>query len=178
MAHPRPAAPTASTNTFERKGAQDSRDVAFDNPTERVDLARGAASGIALVDTVAGIETEPPTASVKAALEDERFMAEKVDILLHAPGSEDEHQFCEVTVNGQPFCLRRDGETVWSVPRAHVAVIAAAKTQRLVQKKITAADGSMGYEEKAVLQALYPFQVVSDPNPKGPAWLRQVVQRG
>jgi len=167
-------------DVFERRPGVDSRSVEHDNPTERVDIAAAVStgSGIALVDTAAGIETEPPTRNIAAALSDEQFFAQPIEIILHAAATDDEHEYCEVTVNGLRHCLRRDGETVHRTTRAHLAVICAAKVQRVVQKKITNSDGSMGYEEKAALQALYPFQLVSDPNPKGAAWLRQQLQKG
>lgn len=150
--------------------------VKLDTPSQDVDHGLVKATGMALADA-AGIENEPDTAKVRKALSEEQFMAQAVDIILHEPGdSENEHRFCECTVNGEYICLPRDGNQ-HTVKRYHLAVIAAAKVQKLSQTKITHPDGSMGYKEKATLHPVYPFSVVHDPNPAGVTWLRQIMQR-
>lgn len=159
-----------------KRATLDSENVALDTPAQDVDHNLVRTTGIALADAQ-GIENEATVSSVKRALSEEQFMAERVQVILGSPQNDSDHQFCEVTVNGEYVCLRRDGETAYDVKRAHLGVIASAKVQRLVQKKITLPDGSMGYEERAVLQPLYPFQVLSDPNPRGVTWLRQMLQR-
>lgn len=171
---------TASkTNSFERRPGVDSRNVKHDDPSQDVSLAQGAAQGIALVGNVAGIESEPTSTLAKQALAEEKFLSEQVEIYLQSPGDwENDHRFAEVTVNGERVCLIRDDEVLHKIKRYHLAQIATAKLQKVVQKKITHADGSIGYEEKAQLQALYPFSVFHDPNPKGAVWLRQLMQRG
>lgn len=152
----------------------ESQRVEPDVPVQDVDHSRVAKTGIAL-DNARGIELDPFTPNTKKLFEDERFMAERIEVMLADPGNEDEHQFAEITVNGERVCIRR-GET-GIMKRCHLAVLAGAKTQRLVQTKITNPDGSMGYQEKFVLRPIYPFQVVNDPNPKGALWLRQLLQQ-
>lgn len=144
-----------------------------DVPAEDVDIAKGAASGLAFVENA--IETEPPTANVKKALADEAFMAQRVEVAFADPANENEPQFVECTVNGIYFSARR-GETR-AVPRSHLAVIARSKQHRVSQQKVTLADGSMAYKEKVVPQPMYPFSVLSDPaGARGVTWLRQVMQ--
>lgn len=171
---------TRPVNTFERRAGLESQAIPLDKPSEAIkhDGVNAAGDKVAFVESANGIESEGPTANISKALADEKFMQEPVEIILASPGTEDEHRYVEVTVNGIRRCLPRDDSVVHVIPRCHLAVIAAAKVQRLVQTKITNADGSMGYAEKAVLQALYPFSVISDQNPKGSAWLRQVIARG
>jgi len=87
----------SSINSYERRPGLDSREVKFDVPEQDVDHARTAETGIALAD-VRGIEVDPMTANTKKLLADEKFMAEPVEIQLADPGTEDEHQFAEITV--------------------------------------------------------------------------------
>lgn len=173
MTAPKSTSKTPELNSFERKPGLESQAITPDNPTQDVDHSLTKTQGIALSD-VRGIETEPPTGDVKRALSNEQFMAEWVEIQLAEPGSEDEHQFAEITVNGDRVCIRR-GDSA-KIRRYHLAVLAAAKQQRLVQKKITNPDGSMGYQESFVLRPVYPFSVLSDSNRAGSTWLRQLLQ--
>ena len=102
-------------------------------------------------------------------------MQDMIEVVFADPASEFEPQFVEAGVNGEKICIRR-GDTA-RIKRCHLAVIAGAKTERLAQKKITLPDGSMGYEERSVLQPVYPFQVIHDPaGAKGITWLRQAMQ--
>lgn len=156
-----------------RAAILNSDSVQPDVPVEAVDVAKGIESGIALVENV--IETEPPTASVKQALQDEAFMAQRVEVVFADPSNESEPQFIECTVNGIYFSARRGEQR--HVPRSHLAVIARSKNHRVTQQKITLPDGSMGYKEAVVPQPMYPFSVVHDPaGARGLTWLRQVMQ--
>ena len=163
----------SAPRTYTRAGGIDSRDVKLDVPEQDVDHSRVAETGIALSDA-RGIEMDVPLNSVKSMLADEKFFAEPVEVLLAEPGGEHEHQFVEITVNGERVCGRR-GETM-RMKRYHLAVLAGAKTQALIQKKITNSDGSTGYEERFVLRPMYPFQVTEDSNPAGAKWLRTFLQ--
>ncbi len=168
---------TSKSVNLTRRAQLDSTDIDLDTPSTDVDHGLVKDQGLALVGGTAGIETEGPTASVKAALADEKFMAEFVEAQFHDPATEHDPQFVEGGVNGERFCFARDSNRTYKVRRSHLGVIASAKMERLVQRRITLPDGSMGYEEKMVLQPLYPFSVIYDANPKGGTWLRQVLQR-
>lgn len=158
--------------SYERKKGIESDSVAIVGATQAVDNAQGAATGIALPD-VKGIEVDAASTYSTAGIDHEAFMREWVEIHMHDPGSEDEPKFAEVTVNGD-YCLAVRGETK-KMRRYHLAALAQAKQMRLVQSKITNADGSMGYQEKAVLRLVYPFSILHDPSPKGTPWLRQLL---
>lgn len=171
-----PAAAASITNavSFARRDGIDSTNVDYDTPHQDIDHNRVRDTGIALSD-VRGIENDVHTSLAKAALENEKFMAERIEIQLADPGDENEHQFAEITVNGERVCIRR-GDSA-TIKRSHLAVLAQAKVQRVVQTKVTAPDGSMGYEEKFVLRPVYPFQVMHDPSGKvGNTWLRTLLQ--
>lgn len=151
----------------------DSRNVDLDVPEQDIDHSRVRDTGIALSDA-RGIETDVPLASLGKVMADEKFFHEPVEVLLAEPGAESEHQFVELTVNGERAVGRR-GETM-RMKRCHLAVLAGAKMQAVVQKKITHPDGSQSYEEKFVLRPMYPFQVTEDNNPAGAKWLRTLLQ--
>jgi hypothetical protein len=163
----------SSRPSMYRKPQTDSTNIEYDQPSQDIDHTLVRDTGIALSDA-RGIEMDVPLASLKEHLATEKFWQEPIEVLLADPGSEDEHQFVEITVNGERVCGRR-GEPM-RMKRCHLAVLAGAKTQAVVQKKVTHQDGSTGYEERFVLRPLYPFQVTSDANPVGQKWLRQLLQ--
>lgn len=168
------SAPPSVPLTVTRRQGLDSTNIDLDTPSQDIDHARVRDTGIALSD-VRGIETEAPLGSLKQVLAEEKFMQDVLEVQLADPGDENEHQFAEITVNGERVCVKR-GDSA-QMKRSHVAVLAAAKVQRVVQKKVTASDGSMGYEEKYVLRPVYPFQVMYDPAGQvGNKWLRQILQ--
>lgn len=109
------------------------------------------------------------------SLDHERFMAEMVEVHLHEPVSENEPAFCYVGVNGDSMWLARGG--TYQLKRYHVAILADAKTGRVVQKKHVSPDGSQTYIDSEVLTLAYPFTVIADPNPRGGAWLRERLRR-
>lgn len=103
----------------------------------------------------------------------ERFMHQTLTIHVHDAGGPEDSDFCEVTVNGEYKLIVR-GETT-DIKRCHAEVLARAKHMRVVQKKVTLQDGSIGYEEKAVLKHTYPFSVIHDPaGRRGGDWLKQL----
>lgn len=108
-----------------------------------------------------------------SAMDFERFMNQVLTIHVHDAGGPEDSDFCEVTVNGEYRLIVR-GETA-DIKRCHAEVLARAKHMRVVQKKVTQPDGSIGYEERAVLKHTYPFSVIHDPAGKrGVDWLKQL----
>jgi len=108
-----------------------------------------------------------------ASMDYERFMNQILTIHVHDAGGPEDSDFCEVTVNGEYKLIVR-GETA-DIKRCHAEVLARAKHMRVVQKKVTQNDGSIGYEERAVLKHTYPFSVIHDPaGRRGADWLKQL----
>lgn len=119
-----------------------------------------------IIDTDKVLDTE--------SLDFERFINQDILIYLSEPTSEHEPAFVELNVNGDYRFGLRGGEM--KIKRSHLAVLAQAKQSRVRQKKQVHADGSMGYTEEAVMQLTYPFQVITDPDPRrGGPWLRQLL---
>lgn len=122
------------------------------------------------------IDTAPVDVLKKDDLDREVFMAQKLKIHLHEPQTEVEPKYCFVGVNGRQMWLERGRE--YEIPRAHVAVLAQAKTGRVKQTKMISPDGSQGYVETEVLMLSYPFTVLDDPaGQKGRVWLRDILSR-
>lgn len=118
-------------------------------------------------------EGDPDLVMDPSKLDFERFMNQVLTIHVHDAGGPEDSDFCEVTVNGEYKLIVR-GETA-DIKRCHAEVLARAKHMRVVQKKITQSDGSIGYEERAVLKHTYPFSVIHDPaGRRGGDWLRQL----
>lgn len=148
-----------------------SEDVEIVQPEMAVDMAAGRRGD----DPIGNIEINTDKVYSNAALEQERFMADELEVQLLDAGSEDENQWVEVKVNGMGYVARR-GDVV-TMRRSHVAVLAQAKELRLKQVKTTAPDGSMGYTETMVAKLTYPFSIIHDPaGRKGSDWLRQQLQ--
>lgn len=128
-----------------------------------------------VIDPTSGIEPQIEVASTLANGEAERakFMQQEIEVHFHDAPSENDHQFVEVSVNGDYRCIPRGSSG--KLRRYHLAVLAQAKTSRVVQKKIVNPDGSMGFKEEQVLALNYPFQVINDPDRRGPAWLKSLI---
>lgn len=154
----------------ERKRGPESDDRDIISGETKVDLG---AAGLPIAASTFEIDPSPVVSN--EALDFERFMADVLTIHLHDPGSDDEPQFAEVTVNGI-YKLAVRGDHL-DMPRSHVQVLAQAKHMKVQQKKVVNADGSMGYEERAVLRMTYPFAVMHDPAGKrGAEWLKQLLK--
>lgn len=150
---------TYTTNSFERSKTIDA---------DSVDIDQREIDAKDFADRV--IVTEPVYSTDQ--LDEEAFMRQEVEVHFHDAPTEDDPQFVDVSVNGDRRIVRR-GDTA-RLTRAHIGVLCDAKQARLVQKKIVAPDGSMGYEERMVTQLSYPFSVVGDPSGKrGSEWLKK-----
>lgn len=162
----------ARVNSYERKGGLSSEEVEIVNGEHKFTM-EDTAKGINPMTQTQEISTDKIYAN--ADLEREAFMAQVLEVQLQEAGSEDENQYAEINVNGDYRIIRRGD--IGFLKRYHVAVLAQAKEMRLSQKKVVAADGSMGYEERLVSRQTYPFTVIHDPaGRKGTDWLRQQLQ--
>lgn len=152
-------------NSYERKGKFDAVESKSEVLTTSIeDTARGRNPM-----TDGGIVTEPVYNTKQ--LDDEAFMQQPVEIHMHDAPDENEPQVVEVTVNGVYKAIVRGNSN--TIPRSHVEALCNAKQQRVQQKKIVSADGSMGFQEQVVTRLAYPFSVIHDPaGRKGADWLK------
>jgi hypothetical protein len=160
---------------FERPGV-DSSDVDIIDAVQNMSLRDPARPDEVRVPPKAGIAMDEVKMPSKELFDNEKFMAEDLEVMLPEPGNDNEPNFVEVAVNGDYRCHPRDGNT-HTFKRYHIGVLAAAKQGRVRQKKITLADGSMGFQDEVVLALTYPFQVVSDPSGRrGVEWLKAALR--
>lgn len=159
------------TNSFERKGAVEAAGISPHNEELKTSIDDTAAGVNPLVRPV---EVERFTDMDQ--IEIERFMREPVEIHMHESQNENDPQFVEVTVNGDYRLIHRGATAV--IPRSHVGVLCDAKEARVTQKKVTAQDGSMAYQEGIITRLTYPFSVINDPSgKKGADWLRNKLKQ-
>ena len=106
-----------------------------------------------------------------------RFLSEKVEIFLHdayAP-SDEQYVFCAVNgvpaLPGNPYLKRGINHVI---SRAHVEQLAKARQTSYTQPfRDHPSEAANTMRPHTSLK--YPFAVVNDPNPKGAAWIRNVM---
>ena len=118
---------------------------------------------------------EPVDGPVSSDFLDElKFMEEPVDVMVHESAADNAEAIVEVFHNGIPQRFIR-GQTQ-TVKRKFIEVLARAKktaySQQVFADRATG-DAIQRMTPHTALQ--YPFQVVSDPNPRGTPWLRKVL---
>jgi len=121
------------------------------------------------IGTEREIIDKPFTAS-KA--EREAFMNEILTVVVQSSGDENDADIVQVGVNGVTQFFKRD--VAQQVKRKYVGVLARAKKTDYQQKLDDRLGESMNTLSKRRMLK-YPFQVIHDPNPKGPEWLRHAL---
>ncbi len=102
----------------------------------------------------------------------EAFMHEPVTIVVHESTDENEVDLVQVWVNGQPAFFQRGQPTI--TKRYFVERLARAKRTSYSQN-IDERLGEAMNNLKPRHALKYPFSVIEDKNPKGGAWLRQIL---
>lgn len=105
-------------------------------------------------------------------IELEKFMHEPVTVVVLSSGDEDEVDMVPVGVNGVTQYFRRNVAQV--VKRKFVERLARAKKTNYSQN----IDDRLGEAMNRLTRhpsLQYPFTVIQDSNPKGPAWLRGIL---
>ena len=118
--------------------------------------------------------------SAKAYLAELAFMSEPVTIVLHRGREKHSPNLHDFYVNGRPLWVPVEQET--AVPRCYLEVIARSQPYEVETHVNKNEHKGMDapVENKVVRHqsAKFPFTVVRDPNPKGPAWLAKVMREG
>jgi hypothetical protein len=137
--------------------------LAADKPISIDDIAAGVTPDIEVIDR--------PLSADK--IENERFMAEKITVMVHESNDDADDDFVQTWVNGRIQMFRRG--VPQDVKRCFVEALARAKRTTYKQNL----DERLGTEKFNVLHprtALhYPFSVLHDPSPKGQAWIKNVL---
>jgi hypothetical protein len=104
----------------------------------------------------------------------ESFMNEQVRILVMPTTNPNEPPFVRPNVNGEGVTVLRNTPT-W-IKRKHLEVIARMKETRISQDLTPNREGEITFDSLRGHTGLaYPFQVLEDKNPKGGAWLANVL---
>lgn len=102
----------------------------------------------------------------------EAFMHEPVTIMIHESTDENDVDLVQVWVNGIPSFFQRGQPTI--AKRYVVERLARAKRTSYTQTIDERLGESMNnLKPRHALK--YPFSVIEDKNPKGAAWLRQIL---
>ena len=106
----------------------------------------------------------------------EQFMNEPVDVFVSEATDPNASPIVEIYVNGvvQRF-LRGQQQTV---KRKFVEGLARAKPTHVSTHEFTNTDGARDVRIRRNTGLRFPFSVMSDPNPNGPAWLKKVLAEG
>lgn len=119
-----------------------------------------------VVETVKGPDLGP-------VAELEKFMNEVVEILVYEPFEMGQENVVQTAVNGKnQFIVRGVPQRV---KRKYVEVLARARKVNVSADGFKDPNGEAKNTVRVTSGLQYPFQVVEDSNPKGPAWLRQIL---
>ena len=101
------------------------------------------------------------------------FMEEKVTVMIHEDADPNAENPVQVACNGtNQFFLRGQAQ---DVRRKYVEILARAKRTRISTPEITDGSGARTNGLRSASSLRYPFSVLHDSNPKGPAWLKSVL---
>lgn len=101
------------------------------------------------------------------------FMEEPVTIMVHESTDPFADNPVQVACNGvNQFFLRGEAQTV---RRKYVEILARSKKTTISTPEIQDHDGARTNKIVQRTALKTPFSVINDPNPKGPAWLKQTL---
>lgn len=102
------------------------------------------------------------------------FNEEFVEVMLHESTDENAENPVFTSCNGVPQYFFRG--VPQKVRRKYVAILASCKEHSVSTPEYTAGDGSRAMGIRRTSSLKYPFSIISDPNPRGAAWLKALLQ--
>lgn len=106
----------------------------------------------------------------------EKFMNEELEVFVYEGMEEHDEKIVQLGVNGvNQFVIRGRQQ---KIKRKFVEALCRAKQVRVTSAGRIGANGDAVNEVRSLVSLQYPFQVMMDPNPKGPAWLRKTLGEG
>ena len=110
----------------------------------------------------------------KTMLDALAFMEERVTVMLMDDSNPNAENPVQVSCNGvNQFFMRGQAQ---DVKRKFVEILARAKRTVISTPETTDSTGSRTNMIRQSTSLRYPFQVVADPNPRGPQWLKGIMQ--
>ncbi len=168
-----PNAPTAQNNPVILSNGLEAAEQQIGQDTELAMPTSGPLAGMVRTDQDIQIVDGPQWADKAAAL---AFNEEVIQIMVHESTDKNSSPLVDVYNNGIPQRFIRG--QVQAVKRKYVEVLARAKPVGIRTSTAESGDGEI-YNRIAKTSALaYPFSIVSDPNPKGPAWIKKILAEG
>ena len=128
--------------------------------------------GIEVVDDAPEIETVAASKDFSKLVADEAFMNELVTVMIHSTTDENQPSHCVVSCNGMNQPIMRGYPT--TVKRKYVEILARMKETQYTQ--VTRNPAAPDQIDMVARHGLcYPFDLVDDKNPRGRAWLQNVL---
>lgn len=134
--------------------------------------ANKPAEGIEIRDDAPIVETVSESRDFRQLAADEAFMNELVTVLVHSTTDENQAPHVIVNCNGINQPILRGVPT--RVRRKYVEILARMKETKYTQFTPNPASPDVS-ELRARHGLAYPFDVQEDPNPRGRAWLANVL---
>jgi len=128
--------------------------------------------GIEIMDDAPEIETVAQSKDFGKLVSDEAFMNELVTVMVHTTTDENQPNHCVVSCNGMNQPIMRGFPT--TVKRKYVEILARMKETKYTQ--VTRNPSAPDQIDMVARHGLcYPFDLVEDANPRGRAWLQNVL---
>ena len=133
---------------------------------------KNTVQGMEIIDDEPVIETVAESRDFSKLASDEAFMNELVTVMVHATTDENQPNHVVVNCNGMNQPLIRGVPT--TVKRKYVEILARMKETKYTQiTRNTSAPDQIDMVARHGLS--YPFDLVEDKNPRGRAWLQNVL---
>lgn len=128
--------------------------------------------GIEILDDEPVVETVAESKDFRQLAADEAFMNELVTVVIHSTTDENQAPHIIVNCNGINQPIIRGYPT--QVKRKYVEILARMKETKYTQRTPNPAAPDVS-EMVARSGLAYPFEVTDDKNPRGRAWLQNVL---
>lgn len=125
-----------------------------------------------LVRPTPNVDPDHPRA--KEHLEYEQFLNEPVTIVVLEGSEPSDDPIVELGVNGKRVVIMRGQKT--TVPRKYVEQLMRMRTTSYRNEEFVRNDGVRDVRWPSRTGLRYPFQVISDPNPRGAEWLQKIAR--
>lgn len=133
---------------------------------------KNTVQGMEIIDDEPVIETVAESRDFSKLASDEAFMNELVTVMVHSTTDENQPNHVVVNCNGMNQPLIRGVPT--TVKRKYVEILARMKETKYTQiTRNTSAPDQIDMVARHGLS--YPFDLVEDLNPRGRAWLQNVL---
>ena len=133
---------------------------------------KNVAQGVEVIDDTPVVETVSESKDFREMAANESFMNEVVTVLVHSSTDENQSPHVIVNCNGVNQPIVRGVPTV--IRRKYLEILARMKETKYTQVTPNPAAPDVS-EMKARHGLAYPFEVIEDANPKGRAWLNNVL---